>query len=124
MKIIVQHADFDNQTGAVLGYTPVAEVAIPVEISAFGTQTECLEYAYRWTNNVMGSWSIKEEYFPTRKGKVLTFNGDYNENVTVLRQRPGGMGQRSSMMNDRFIADGVVYKVAVMGFKKVEMGTV
>ena len=124
MTIIVQHADFDNQTGAVLGYTPVAEVAIPVEISAFGTQTECLEYAYRWTNNVMGSWSIKEEYFPTRKGKVLTFNGDYNENVTVLRQRPDGMGQRSSMMNDRFIADGVVYKVAVMGFKKVEMETV
>jgi len=47
-------------------------------------------------------------------------NGDYNTDVTVLYTRPDGMGQRSSMMGDRFIVDGVVYKCAAFGFKAVE----
>jgi len=120
MQILVQHAKTDRNTGSVLGYTDVALVNVPVEISAAGTTNECLEYAYRYTNNVAGSWSINEEYLPLRDGRMI-INGDYNENVTVLYTRPDGMGQRSSMMGDRFIVDGVAYKCAVFGFKKVEL---
>ena len=123
MQILVQHAKTDRNTGSVLGYTDVALVNVPVEISAFGTTNECLEYAYRYTNNVAGSWSINEEYLPLRDGKMI-INGDYNENVTVLYTRPDGMGQRSTMMGDRMEVDGETYKVALFGFTKVEMETV
>ena len=37
---------------------------------------EAMEYAYRWTNNVMGSWSIKKVF---EDGET---NGDFNPNVT------------------------------------------
>tara|TARA_B100000497_G_scaffold128076_1_gene173124 strand:+ start:20748 stop:21089 length:342 start_codon:yes stop_codon:yes gene_type:complete len=112
MQVTVQHQDFDRQTGAVLGYTPVAEV----DASAFTSVEEALEYAWRYTNNVDGSWSMK-------------IGGDANDNVTVLAELPVSkrtgqqMGLRSSMMGDRFIADDVTYKVAIMGFKEVEMET-
>jgi hypothetical protein len=116
MKITVNHADFDRQTGKVLGYTTVAEVNVPVEISAFGTTDECLEYAWRYTNNVDGSWSMK-------------IGSDANDNVTVLAElhttKDGRqMGLRSSMMGDRFVVDGVEYKVAMAGFTQVETETV
>ena len=113
MKITVNHADFDRQTGEVLGYTPVAEVNVPEEIAAFGTTNDCLEYAWRYTNNVDGSWSMK-------------IGSDANDNVTVLADLPvskrtgNPMGLRSSMMGDRFEIDGVEYKVAMSGFKQVE----
>lgn len=116
MQVLVQHAKFNNETGAVLGYTDVALVDC-ADFVNHGI-TECLEYAYRYTNNVMGSWSIKEEFL----GKFE--NGDYNEDVTVLYTRPDGMGQRSTMMGDRMIVDGVTYKVAAMGFTKLEEETV
>ena len=49
MKITVVHKAFED--------TPqvVAEVEAPHSVVE-----EALEYAYRWTNNVMGSWSIFE----------------------------------------------------------------
>jgi len=103
MKITVNHADFDRQTGEVLGYTPVAIV----DAYAFNKVEEALEYAWRYTNNVMGSWSLK-------------IGEDANDDVTVLQQREDGMGLRSSMMGDRFEVDGVDYRVAIAGFKKVE----
>jgi len=116
MKVLVQHAKFDNQTGEVLGYTDVALI----DARLFSdTVEEALDYAYRYTNNVMGSWSIQEQYLPMRDGTMVE-NGDYNEDVTVLHTRPDGMGQRSSMIGDRFIIDDVVYKCAVFGFKEVE----
>jgi len=103
LKITVNHADFDRQTGEVLGYTPVAIV----DAYAFNKVEEALEYAWRYTNNVMGSWSLK-------------IGEDANDDVTVLQQREDGMGLRSSMMGDRFEVDGVDYRVAIAGFKKVE----
>ena len=118
MKILVQHAKYDRNTGSVLGYTDVAEVNVTEEISAFGTTMECLEYAYRWTNNVSGSWSIKKTSFPD-PANGDRINGDYNEDVTVLAPRADGMGLRSTSMGDRMIVDGVTYKVVMMGFKKV-----
>ena len=126
MKILVQHAKYDRNTGSVLGYTDVAEVDVTEEISAVDTTVvisdmttmECLEYAYRWTNNVLGSWSIKKTSFPD-PANGDRINGDYNEDVTVLAPRADGMGLRSTSMGDRMIADGVTYKVDMMGFKKV-----
>ena len=118
MKVTVQHAKYDRNTGSVLGYTDVAEVNITEEISAFGTTMECLEYAYRWTNNVSGSWSIKKTSFPD-PANGDRINGDYNEDVTVLAPRADGMGLRSTSMFDRMIADGKTYKVDMMGFKEV-----
>jgi len=112
MKIIVQHANRNRETGDVEGYTDVAEV------KAIGFAEDGLDYAYRWTNNVMGSWSIKEQYLPTRKGEPA-LNGDYNNDVTVLTHRPDGMGQRSTMMGDRMVVDGQTYEVAMAGFEKV-----
>ena len=115
MQITVQHMIQNRDTGAVEDFRDVAVV----DASRCDTVEEALEYAYRYTNNVMGSWSIKEEYLPMRDGGMIE-NGDYNEDVTVLYTRPDGMGQRSSMMGDRFVVDGVVYKCAAFGFKAVE----
>lgn len=110
MKIIVKHMEMNSETGAVEGYTPVAIVnAIDID-----DINEALEYAYRWTNNVMGSWSIQEEVINGYE------NGDLNHWVTVLVKREDGMGLRSSMMGDRFEVDGVDYRVALAGFKEVE----
>ena len=118
MFITVQHMLQNRETGNVEGYRNVAVV----DASQSDTVEDALEYAYRYTNNIEGSWSIKEEYLPMRDGRMIA-NGDYNENVAVLYVRPDGMGQRSTMMGDRMIVDGETYKVAVMGFTKVEMET-
>lgn len=115
MQITVQHMIQNSETGNVEGFRDVAVV----DASRFDNVNEALEYAYRYTNNVMGSWSIKEQYLPLRDGSMIE-NGDYNEDVTVLYTRPDGMGQRSSMMGDRFIVNNVVYKCAALGFKEVE----
>lgn len=111
MQITVQHMIQNSETGNVEGFRDVAVV----DASRFDNVNEALEYAYRWTNNVMGSWSIKKPYLDG-----IGENGDYNEDVTVLYTRPDGMGQRSSMMGDRFIVNNVVYKCAALGFKEVE----
>lgn len=107
MKVIVKHMEMNEITGAVEGYTPVAEVNVSHIPQVDGDVSEALEYAWRYTNNVMGSWSLK-------------IGEDANDDVTVLVQREDGMGLRSSMMGDRFEVDGVDYRVAMAGFKKVE----
>ena len=51
MQVAVIHTAFEDSPRTV------AFVDVPE-----GTETnEALEYAYRWTNNVMGAWSRKEE---------------------------------------------------------------
>ena len=76
---------------------------------------EALEYAYRWTNNVMGSWSIKKETFDD--GET---NGDYNENVTVMAPlHEGGMGLRSTSMGDQMLLGTTKYEVAMCGFEEI-----
>ena len=107
MKIIVKHMEMNEITGAVEGYTPVAVVDASHIPQVDGDVSEALEYAWRYTNNVMGSWSLK-------------IGEDANDDVTVLVEREDGMGLRSSMMGDRFEVDGVDYRVAMAGFKKVE----
>ena len=92
----------NRETGDVEGFTPVAAV----NAWQFNDVNEALEYAWRYTNNVMGSWSLK-------------IGEDANDDVEVLAKREDGMGLRSSMMGDRFEVDGVDYRVAMAGFKKV-----
>lgn len=119
MFITVQHMIQNYETGKVEGFRDVALV----DASRFDNVSDALEYAYRYTNNVMGSWSIKKKELPLRDGGMME-NGDYNEDVTVLYERGDGMGQRSTMMRDRMVVDGETYTVAMMGFEKVEMETV
>lgn len=110
MKVTVKHMERNEISGNVEGFTDVAIV----DASHAATTEEALEYAYRWTNNVMGSWSIKKEYLVG-----IGQNGDYNDAVTVLRQRPDGMGQRSTMTFDRMEVNGIVYEVSMVGFKEL-----
>ena len=108
MKVTVQHIEQDRNTGAVLGFTDVAEVNV------WHTEdvNEALEYAYRYTNNVDGSWSMK-------------IGSDANNDVTVLASLPVANGRtyglRSTSMFDRLVLNGKTYKVDMMGFKEVEM---
>ena len=116
MKVTVQHANFNPISGAVLGYTDVAEVNVwhTEEIN------DVLEYAYRWTNNLSGSWSIKLKDMTLRDGTVFD-NGDYNDGVTVLVPLSKGMGLRSTSMSDRMIFNGKTYKVDSIGFTELEL---
>ena len=116
MKIIIKHSKYNRESGVWIGSNSVAEVNI-AEMSAFANENECLEYAYRWTNNVMGSWSIKEQYLPTRKGEPA-LNGDYNDDVTVLAPRPDGMGLRSTMVGDCMIVIGESDEIGMQGSER------
>ena len=111
MKVTVIHMPHpaDTESDAVR----VAEVTIPAEIT---TESGACEYAYRWTQNIMGSWSIQDG------------NADNNDDVKRLAPlHEGGMGLRSSMMGDHFIVhsdnawshseEGEVYECAMMGFE-------
>jgi len=116
MKILVMHTKYNRESGAIIGSTNVAEVNI-AEMSDFANENECLEYAYRWTNNVMGSWSIKEKSFPD-PANGDRINGDYNNDVTVLAPRPDGMGQRSTMMGDHMIVIGESDQIGMQGSER------
>lgn len=102
MKVTVLHMDRNEITGNTEGFTPVAEVNF-----ADGHNTmDILEYAFRWTNNVMGSWSKK-------------IGEDANDDVTVLVEREDGLGLRSTSMFDRMEIGGIVYEVSMVGFKEL-----
>ena len=106
MKVTVIHSSFLEP-----GEAPVTVAEVDANTNDVDA---ALEYAYRWTNNVMGSWSRKEEYFDNGEQ-----NGDYNEDVTVLAPlHEGGMGLRSTSMGDQMIVDGKTYEVAAFGFKE------
>ena len=108
MQITVVHKAFREDGEAPV---TVAEVTVTHTTDI----NEALEYAYRWTNNVMGSWSRKEEVFENGDE-----NGDYNDAVTVLAPlHEGGYGLRSTSMGDEMIVDGETYRVAAFGFEKV-----
>lgn len=102
MKVTVLHMDRNELTGDREGFTPVAEVNFPGGHST----TDVLEYAFRWTNNVMGSWSKK-------------IGEDANDDVTVLVEREDGLGLRSTSMFDRMEIAGIVYEVSMVGFKEI-----
>jgi len=106
MKVTVVHTAFED--------TPriVAEVTAPADTTSV---EQALEYAYRWTNNVMGSWSRKEEVFDNGSA-----NGDLNDAVVVKAPlHKGGMGLRSTSMGDMMHVNGRSFEVAMAGFQEL-----
>jgi len=108
MQVAVIHTAFENAPQTV-AFVDVGEMET----------NEALEYAFRWTNNVMGSWSIKKTELETQDGQLIE-NGDYNRNVTVMVERPDGMGLRSTSMGDQMLIGNTKYNVDMMGFSEIE----
>ena len=101
MQVAVIHTAFEESPRTV------AFVNIPEDARS---TDEALEYAYRWTNNVMGSWSRTD----------IEDNGDYNPDVTVMASLgEGGMGLRSTSMGDQMLIGNKKYKVAAFGFEEI-----
>ena len=99
MKITVIHKAMRDETP-----TAVALVNVPTEIT---DMEDALEYAYRWTQNIVGSWSLK-------------IGDDANSNVTVMGDVSSGMGLRSTSMGDQILVGNKKYVVAMMGFETLE----
>jgi len=100
-KLAVIHTAFEDKPSTV------AFVDVDESLSLI----DKLEYAYRWTNNVMGSWSRTD----------LEDNGDYNPAVTrVAPLHEDGMGLRSTSMGDQILVGNKKYVVAMMGFETLE----
>ena len=109
-----------NQVAVI--HTAFEDVPNTVALVEVGDRqgTDALEYAYRVTQNIEGSWS---------KGKTFVFkgethvNGDYNEDVTVMAPLEviDGVeyGLRSTSMNDQMLFGNKKYKVAAFGFEEI-----
>ena len=70
------------------------------------TTNEKLEYAYRWTQNIMDSWSLKMPQ-------------DGNDDVTVMGEIVDGMGLRCTSVGDQMLVGTTKYKVAMCGFEEI-----
>ena len=75
------------------------------------TGNDALEYAYRWTQNIMDSWSLK-------------MPEDGNDDVTVVGELPVDengkkWGLRSTSMGDQILMGATKYKVAAFGFEEI-----
>ena len=71
------------------------------------TLNQKLEYAYRWTQNIMDSWSLKEPM-------------DNNDDVTVMGEIVDGMGLRSTSVGDQILVGTEKYVVAPFGFETLD----
>ena len=93
-----------------------------VDVPEFPTVTETLEYCYRWTNNIAGSWS-KDEILTGDNGETIN-NGDYNKNVKVVSDLPvydgKTYGMRSTSVGDQMLIGNQKYVVAGVGFKTID----
>ena len=78
-----------------------------VNVPEFPTLIETLEYAYRWTQNIMDSWSLKMPM-------------DGNDDVTVMGEIVDGMGLRSTSMGDQILVGTEKYVVAPFGFETLD----
>ena len=93
----------------------VAEVHVP------GGTKDPLDYAYRWTNNINGSWSTGVTKL--HDGNALvdnSDNSDYNVNVTIVADLPvvngRTLGLRSTSVDDVMEIEGIEWEVADFGF--------
>ena len=68
---------------------------------------EKLEYAYRWTQNIMDSWSLK-------------MPEDGNDAVTVVGDISDGYGLRSTSVGDQILVGTEKYVVAPFGFETLD----
>ena len=112
MEVMVVHAAFEDVAKIV------AIVDIPVEIE---DDIEALEYAYRWTQNIHGSWSRSE----TVEGQK---NDDFNWRVKRIGDLPTHLGEtlgmRSTSVRDYMsvvtkMGEIRRYRVAGVGFDAV-----
>jgi len=97
MKITVMHKHHEIEDGLTI----VAEVKAPTS-----NVDDALEYAFRWTQNISGSWSKK-------------IGDDTNNRVEVLDIREDGLGLRSTSVGDRMMFKDTEYEVASFGFEEV-----
>jgi len=84
------------------------------------TGNDALEYAYRLTQNIEGSWS---------KGPTIEWegeehdNGDYSQDITVMaplhKEGNKTYGLRSTSMGDHILFGTVKYKVDSFGFSEL-----
>ena len=114
MEAFVIHVERDRN---------INDAVAKVEVVGDNTRvyTDC-SYCYRWTQNISGSWSMKEDW-PDGS------NEDANDDVTFLGERITTwdglvIGARSTDVDDLIVLVGtktaVVYKVASVGFEWVK----
>ena len=96
-KVAVIHTAFEDKPSTV------AFVDVPEN----STLIDKLEYAYRWTQNIMDSWSLK-------------MPEDGNDAVTVVGDVSDGYGLRSTSVGDQMLVGNVKYKVARFGFETLD----
>ena len=116
MIVKVEHISHELFAKQVGNFIHVANVRVSDDY----TDEQALEFAWRHTNNIDGSWSQGPEY-NDRYGRDP--NPDYCEFVEVvapLHELDGHIyGHRSSMVGDRFSIDDRVYEVAGLGFNRI-----
>ena len=110
IEVLVAH--LDRETGK----------KVPVALVEFDGDNidAAMNYAYRWTNNIDGSWSQGEEF--SMDGRLYD-NPDFNPNVHVLAPLPNHLGRtygiRSTSVGDFMVTKDGAYTVASFGFEKV-----
>ena len=97
-QVAVIHTAFEDKPSTV------AVVEVPDDAKS---TIDKLEFAYRWTQNIMDSWSLK-------------MPGDSNDKVTVVGDISSGMGLRSTSVGDQMLVGTEKYVVAPMGFETLE----
>ena len=106
MKVTVYHREgLENNI-----FARVAEVEAPTK-----DVEEALEYAYRWTQNIEGSWSRKDLENNRDANSDVEFVGEYT------KSKDGKiLGARSTMAFDVMYTNGSKFEVKPFsGFKKV-----
>ena len=108
-QAIVIHTAFED-TPRTVAFVEVGE----------RTGTDALEYAYRRTQNIEGTWS---------KGPVIEWegaehdNGDYSEDITVMAplhvSEGVEYGHRSTSVGDHIVFGTVKYVVDSFGFSEL-----
>ena len=97
-QVAVIHTAFEDKPSTV------AFVEIPNDAE---TTIDKLEFAYRWTQNIMDSWSLK-------------MPEDGNDAVTVMGDISDGYGLRSTSVGDQILVGTEKYVVAPFGFQTLE----
>ena len=97
-QVAVIHTAFEDKPSTV------AFVEVPDDAKL---TIDKLEFAYRWTQNIMDSWSLK-------------MPGDSNDKVTVVGDISDGRGLRSTSVGDQILVGNKKYVVAMMGFETLE----
>ena len=100
-QVAVIHSAFEDSPRTV-AFVEVGDRAVE----------DALEYAYRWTQNIMDSWSLKGEQ-------------DGNDDVTVVGEltvdeNGKKWGLRSTSVGDQILVGTEKYVVAPFGFKTLE----